>query len=560
MFSRRRLFASLACVGLSGCRRGESPDVAPPPVAGGGPSRLIRATIHTNDPARPRAEAVLVEGATILAVGDFAELEAEATSRGAAILDWRDACVLPGLTDAHAHLVGLGQTRETVDLRGLTSVDAIVARLRERAPPEGWILGRGWDQNLWGGAMPTAAQLDAAFPERPVWLRRIDGHAGWANSVVMKLTQIGADTPDPEGGEILREAEARAATGVLVDNAMDLVPVPEPTSADLERWLVAATAEAASLGLTGVHEMGYGPGVHQVFASLAGTGRLPIRVHGYASEGWWTAGIGDLPPMPVQPGDRYVLAGVKVYVDGALGSRGAALIEPYSDRPDHRGALMHEPAQFVELVEGVLSRGFQVASHAIGDLGNRTIIDAYVEALRRQPLPDPRLRIEHVQIIDLADIARMAELGLVASMQPTHATSDMPWAEARVGPSRLAGAYAWRRMLDAGVPLAFGSDFPVERPSPLLGLYAAVTRQDLEGRPEGGWLPDQRVELASALAGFTSGAAYAAHRDDHLGRIAPGFRADLTCLSGDPFAIEARELPELDVRATMVDGELVFEA
>jgi predicted amidohydrolase YtcJ len=553
MLSRRRLLGSLPGLALLGCRREQPASSAA--VSEAGPTRLIRANIHTNDPDRPRAEAILLAGPSIVALGSFAELEARGPSE---VLDWRDATILPGLTDAHAHLLGLGQTREIVDLRGATSVDEVLARLREHAPAQGWILGRGWDQNLWGGAMPTAAQLDAAFPERPVWLRRIDGHAGWANSVVLKLSEIDASTGDPEGGEILRDPSTGEASGVLVDNAMELVPVPEPSAADIERWLIAATKEAASLGLTGVHEMGLGPGAHAVFTKLAAGGSLPIRVHAYASEPWWSAGLDGLAPQPVAPEDRYALAGVKVYVDGALGSRGAALIEPYADRPDHSGALMHPPEHFVTLVAEILERGFQVASHAIGDLGNRTIISAYERALAEHPRPDHRLRVEHVQIIDPADIPRMAELGLVASMQPTHATSDMPWAEARVGPERLAGAYAWRRMLDAGVALAFGSDFPVEQPSPLLGLYAAVTRQDLDGQPPGGWLPDQRLSMAEAIAAFTSGAAYAAHRDDHLGVLAPGYRADLTCLGGDPLAVEPAQLPGLEVRATMVDGELVF--
>jgi predicted amidohydrolase YtcJ len=297
----------------------------------------------------------------------------------------------------------------------------------------------------------------------------------------------------------------------------------------------------------------------RVATRLAREHALPIRVHGYADESWWLAGLDGLAASPITPADRYVLAGVKLYVDGALGSRGAALLQPYSDRPEHRGALMHDTAYFAELVTAILGHGLQVASHAIGDLGNRTIIDAYEQALAARPRPDHRLRIEHVQIIDPADIPRMAALGLVASMQPTHATSDMPWAPARVGSERLAGAYAWRSMLDAGVALAFGSDFPVEQPSPLLGLHAAVTRQDLAGLPEGGWLPEQRLSIEEAIAGFTSGAAYAGHREDHLGVLAPGFRADLTVLRGDPIAVAPSELPKLEVHATLVDGELVYE-
>jgi predicted amidohydrolase YtcJ len=556
MLSRRRTLAAFAGLSSLACRRGRGP--SPEPSTDTDASELlIRATIYTNDDAAPSAEAMLLRGSTIAALGSFAELDA---ARGAAtpVIDWRDATIIPGLTDAHAHLLGLGQSREIVDLRGVASVAEIVERLREQAPAQGWVLGRGWDQNLWGGAMPTAAALDEAFGERPVWLRRIDGHAGWANTAVLKLAGIDEGTGDPEGGEILRDPSSRAATGVLIDNAMGLVPTPEPSAADLERWLRAATREAASLGLTGVHEMGLGPDAHAVFQALAGAGELPIRVHGYAAEGWWAAGLDGLSRSPITPEARYLLAGVKLYADGALGSRGAALIEPYADRPEHHGALMHPPEQFVALVGAIVEHGLQVATHAIGDLGNRTIVDAYAAALAEHP-GDRRLRIEHVQIIDPHDIPRMAKLGVVASMQPTHATSDMPWAPARLGEQRLAGAYAWRRMLDAAVPLAFGSDFPVEQPSPLLGLYAAISRQDLAGEPAGGWLADQRLSMAEAIAAFSSGAAFAAHRDDHLGRLAPGYRADFSCFEGDPFTVEPRELPTLKVRATMVDGELVYE-
>lgn len=550
MLSRRRTLLAFASLGLIGCRRSSSSSSTPTSTD----ATLILANIHTSDPARPRAEAMLIRAGQIAAIGTAAELDGPSARR----LDWRGATIIPGLTDAHAHLLGLGQSREIVDLRGAASVAEIVDRLRQHAPPEGWILGRGWDQNLWGGAMPTAAALDEAFGERPVWLRRIDGHAGWASSAVLELAGIdasGATTANPEGGEILRDPTTKRALGVLVDNAMDLVPVPEPSPADVERWLRAATREAASLGLTGVHEMGLGSSAHAVFDRLARSGELPIRVHGYASEAWFVAGLDELGPTPVTPESRYLLAGVKLYADGALGSRGAALLEPYADRHDHRGALMHPPEQFVELVRAIDARGLQIATHAIGDLGIRTIIDAYASVgVARRP------RIEHVQIIDLADIPRMAELGIIASMQPTHATSDMPWAPDRVGPERIAGAYAWRRMLDAGIPLAFGSDFPVEQPSPLLGLHAAVTRQDLTGQPAGGWLPDQRLTLAEAIAAFSSGAAFAAGREDHVGRLTPGMRADITCLDGDPFGLDPSELPTLKIRATMVDGELAFEA
>ena len=574
MLTRRASLTALAGLGLGllapGCDRSRPrpPVDADTPGRGlaseGEPAReqLMLAQIHTGDPDRPQAEAVYLRGGEILAVGSRADFDGlpSAVHR----IDWLDATVIPGLTDAHAHLIGLGQSREIVDLRGAASVGEIVTMLEALAPPSGWVLGRGWDQNLWGGAMPSAAELDEVFPDRPVWLRRVDGHAGWANSVALRLAGIDASTPDPEGGEILRDPTTRAATGVLVDAAMDRIPVPEPSADEIERWLRAATQEAARLGLTGVHEMGVDPAAHAVFERLAATGELAIRVHAYASEAWFVAGLEGvdgrpLGPSPVGPATRYALAGVKLYADGALGSRGAALLEPYADRPGHRGALMHEPERFVELVAAIDARGLQLATHAIGDRGIRTILDAYA-TLPGDPGRDRRARIEHLQILALADLPRLVELGVVASMQPTHATSDMAWVPARVGPDRVAGAYAWRRVLDAQVPLAFGSDFPVEQPSPLLGLYAAVTRQDLAGQPAGGWLPDQRLSVAEAIAGFSSGAAFAAGREAHLGRVAPGFRADFTALAGDPFTVEPAAIPQLEVRGTIVDGEVAYQA
>jgi predicted amidohydrolase YtcJ len=546
--SRRRFVQGLAGLSFSalGCR--------PRRTSSTHAELLILGRIHTLDPSIGDASALAIRDGVIQAIGTADRL-AELRGPTTRVIELGEGAALPGLTDAHAHLIGLGQSREIIDLRGVGSIAEIVARLHEEAPREGWIVGRGWDQNSWGGAMPTRAALDEAFGERPVWLRRIDGHAGWANGATLELAGIDASSVAPEGGEILRDEQGEP-TGVLIDGAMDLIPEPAPSEADVERWAIDATHEAARLGLVGVHEMGMDAFAAQAFARMES---LPIRVFGYASEAWWLAGLPGWEQGREGAG-LFNLEGVKIYVDGALGSRGAALIEPYSDQQGYRGLLFHEREYFVELVVGLLERGMQPAAHAIGDLGNRTIIDAYAEALARVPSEqDRRLRVEHVQIIDPADIARMAALGLIASMQPTHATSDMLWAPERVGESRLAGAYAWRRMLDAGVPLAFGSDFPVEQVSPLLGLHAAVTRQDREGRPAGGWLADQRLSLAEAIAAFSSGAAFAVGRERELGRLAVGYRADVTLVDRDPFAVEPGELPELAVRGTIVEGKLVFE-
>lgn len=514
--------------------------------------------VHVLAGQRP-AEALAVRGGVIAAIGD-AESIAELRGPATRVIELGEGAVLPGLHDAHAHLIGLGRAAEIVDLRGAGSIDEVVERLHAAAPREGWVLGRGWDQNRWGGEMPTSAPLDAAFGERPVWLQRIDGHAGWASSATLALAGIDASTQAPEGGEILR-GEQGAASGVLVDAAMDLVPEPPASEADVARWAALATREAARHGLVAVHEMGMDALAAHAFERATGP---TIRVFGYASEAWWKTGLSGwsrVGPRDARP-QPFELVGVKIYVDGALGSRGAALLEPYADRPDTSGLLLHEPESLHELVADVVAAGLQPAAHAIGDRANRSILDAYARVLNTEGLDAAALRprIEHVQVIELADITRMRELGVIASMQPTHATSDMPWAPQRLGPQRLAGAYAWRRMLDAGVPLALGSDFPVEQVSPLLGLHAAVTRQDLSGQPEGGWLPDQRLRLDEAIAGFSAGAAYAVHREHELGRLAPGMAADLTLLERDPFAVDPSELPQLRVFATIVAGELVYEA
>ena len=517
-------------------------------------------TIWTMDPARPEVAALAAVGDRVIAVGELAEL-AHLRGPNTVEVDLAGGLAVPGLTDAHAHLLGLGAELDQVDLRGATSIDECVARTRKQAPASGWVLGRGWDQNLWpGAAMPTHAPLTAAFPDRPVWLRRIDGHAGWANRAALVAAGITKTTANPQGGEILRD-DTGEATGVLVDNAMGLVPVPEPSDEDLRRRILIAQDRVLALGMTGVHEMGVGPRADEILRKLAADGLLKLRMTGYADEAWFVKEHRDreLPALP-DPSVRYRLVGVKLYVDGALGSRGAALLAPYADRPDHSGILMHAPGELEAVVLAAVRHGWQVAAHAIGDRGIRVLLDACAAAREAVPAADPRLRVEHAQIVDLADIPRFASLGAVASMQPTHATSDMPWVPARLGPERLAGAYAWRRFLDAGVPLAFGSDFPVELPDITHGLAAAVTRQDAAGEPEGGWLPDQRVSLAEAVAAFTTGAAYAARQTDWCGVLAPGMMADLTCFRADLRGLAPLALRDAAIRATIVAGTVVWQA
>ena len=554
------MLAMLLASPVMGCRRGSptiaSPVEAPPPDLDGTAATLIvrGGELLTLDPGRPRATAVAITNGIIVAVGDDATVE-PLRGPSTVVLDAGGGTVTPGLVDAHAHLVGLGESLSTVDLRGAASIDEVVQRLREGAPAEGWIIGRGWDQNLWPeAAMPTHHPLTQAFPDRPVWLRRVDGHAAWGNAALLRQAAIGRDTKAPEGGEILREAD-RTPTGVLVDAAMELVEVPPSTEADVRRHIEAAQQHILERGLTGVHDMGIGPTADAVYRRLAGDpAGLRIRVHAYAAEPWFVRDLQEHAPDPVLAGSHYALAGVKIYADGALGSRGAALLQPYADRPDHRGLMQHDEAALREVVDAALRGGWQVATHAIGDAANRSVLDAYARGLENAARRDPRPRIEHCQILDPQDIPRFAELGVIASMQPTHATSDMPWVPDRLGPDRLAGAYAWASLLEAGAHLCFGSDFPVELPDVTHGLYAAITRSDPKGQPPGGWLPEQTVDLEQAIRSFSTEAAYAAHRETELGSITEGKRADLTCFGRVLDPKDPARIRDAPVLGTIVEG------
>ena len=530
---------------------------------------LTAARIHTSDPARPHVEAMAWDDSgRVLAVGEAKALRAQYPD--AARIDAGDATVIPGLIDAHGHLMGLGYALMQADLVGARDKAEVVARLREyekSLPDDAWLLGNGWDQNDWPDkSFPTAADLDAAFPDRPVWLDRVDGHAGWANSAAMKVVEEAmtgrtlAGDWQPDGGRILREDGE--ATGVFVDGAMDLVGkvLPEPDEAYRARALERALAAAAKDGLTGVHDMGVSARDLALYKRFADAGKLTLRIDAYANgDGQALANL-CTDGLYRHPGGRVEMRGVKLYIDGALGSRGAALLADYSDEAGNRGLLVTDPETYEGIVRKARGCGVQVATHAIGDRGNRIVIDTYERVLGDDAKSDHRWRVEHAQIVSPEDIPRFAPLGVIASMQPTHATSDMPWAEERLGKERLFGAYAWQRFLHSGARLALGSDFPVESPDPRLGLYAAVTRQDREGQPPGGWLPDQRLSAAEALRGFTADAAYAGFDEKRVGKLAPGMRADFVILAEDPLAVPASRLDDLVIESTWVDGKPVYEA
>ena len=533
------------------------------PVADAEVTILTADRIHTMSPARPTATAIAWDArGRLLMVGNAQSLRQ--TFPEARILDATGMTVLPGLIDAHGHIMSLGLALMRADLVGASTKDEAIARLREFArtlPAGAWLLGRGWDQNDWPGkSYPTAADLDAAFPERPVWLERIDGHAGWANTAAMRAVprDLGGEW-QPDGGRILR-ADGRA-TGIFIDTAVSLIDavVPPPDAATRAEALTRALASAASVGLTGVHDMGVSVEDLALYRQFADAGKLSLRITAYADGDRAAFAALCKSGRYFHPSGRLRMAGVKLYADGALGSRGAAMLADYHDEPGQRGLLVTEPAALEAAMVKARDCGVQVATHAIGDRANRNVLDAYARVIGSSAAPK-RWRIEHAQIVSPIDIPRFAKQGVIASMQPIHATSDGPWVESRVGPEGLAGAYAWRRFLDSGAKLAFGSDFPVESDDPRLGIYAAITREDLDGQPPGGWLSDQRLTAAEALQGFTVGAAYAGFAEAEVGRLAPGLRADFVLIEGDPLAVAPRRIPELRIRATWLDGQAVYAA
>ncbi len=519
---------------------------------------LVGGTVRTLDPERPVASAVAIDGGRIVAVGDEASV-APWIGPDTKVIDTTGKTVLPGLVDAHMHLFGLGSQRFVVDLVGTRSVAEIQARVGravQRARPGEWIEGRGWDQNDWGvrgGAFPTARDLDGVAPDHPVVLTRVDGHALWANSAALRIAGIDAKTPDPRGGELIRSRGR--PTGIFVDNAMDLVRghLPPPTAAQLRRIALLGQEACLAAGLTGVHDMGIGPAELAVLRELDRTGDLALRVYamldGSVEDLHALMGEGPTVPGP-DSASRLTVRGVKLYADGALGSRGAALFEPYSDQKGTKGLIVTDLELLEARVRSAAGRGYQVAIHAIGDRGNGLVLDLYERVFGRSG-ERFRPRIEHAQVVAREDIARFGRLGVVASMQPTHATSDMPWAEDRLGPERIAGAYAWRSLAVASATIASGSDAPVERIDPFEGLYAAITRRDRDGMPPNGWRVEEAMTPEQALASFTRGAAWAAFQEGSHGRVRPGFVADLTVssvdpLGGDPQAERAAERSEAE--------------
>ncbi|ADV62836.1 Amidohydrolase 3 [Isosphaera pallida ATCC 43644] len=543
------------------------------PVANPPADAIVTAQrIWTNDPDQRFAEALAIRSGAIVAVGTRAEVEALAGPKTLR-LDHPEGFVVPGLIDAHAHLVMLGESLEEIDLRDAASPEEVARRvaqrLRERGeiPPDRrdhWILGRNWDQSLWEGmAFPTAQMLDAVAPDRPVWLRRVDAHAAWGNSHALKLAGITRDTQPPPDGQILRD-EHGEPTGVFIDGAMDLVEriIPPRSEADLERAILRAQDHVVSFGLTGVHDARVTSEMEAAFDRLERRGDLKLRVYGMASppEGGEVEFV-TRPPTRTNPNARFRLRAVKLFMDGAMGSRGALMFEEYADDPGNVGLRLVTLDVLDATVTEALKHGWQVCVHAIGDRANAELLDAFENGLRAVPQArDPRLRVEHAQVVRRADVPRFRQSGIIASMQPAHAGTDQRWADLRLGEARAQGAYAWSWFVEEQVHLAFGSDFPVEIADPLWGIYAALTRKNERGQPPDGWRPEHRLDLETTLQGFTSGAAYASFDEDRLGRLKPGFRADLVVFDRDFFdpAVTPEQIRHTRVLRTMIDGETVF--
>jgi predicted amidohydrolase YtcJ len=519
-------------------------------------------------PAKRWADAMLVVDGRVAAIGAESDVRREIArlKLTPAERDLHGAFAMPGLIDAHGHVSGLGHSLKRLRFFGTTSAEQVVAMVAADAAsrPKGeWIIGRGWDQNDWPvKEFPEHAALDAVAPDHPVWLRRVDGHAGWANANAMRAAGVTRETADPPGGRIVRGADGEP-TGVFVDNAMALVGavVAEPTVEQEAAAIVRAGKECARLGMTGVHDAGVGVTGLAAYRQLVDQDALPIRIAAMMASG--TAllpGALDFPRAPSADG-RFRIFAVKAYADGALGSRGAALLEPYDDDHGNIGLLVTSPDTLELLARMCVAKNLPLCVHAIGDRGNRNTLDAFERAAGGSAkLKGRRFRIEHAQVVALSDIPRFASGGVIASMQPTHCTSDMPWAPARLGAKRIEGAYAWRRMLDAGVRLALGSDFPVEEANPLLGVYAAVTTQDLDGHPPGGYRPTEKLTIWEALRGFTSDAAYAASMENEVGRLAKGYRADLAVFDRDLTKVPFAEIPKARCLLTLVGGEVAWES
>jgi len=536
---------------------------------------LFNGDFITMNPQQPSAEAVAVRDGRIMWTGSNAEAK-KLFSSALETTDLAGAMVLPGFIDAHGHLMSLGETFLKLDLKGVSTPQEAARRVKEKANTlrtGEWIVGWGWDEGKWAANYPTHELLTQAAPTNPVFLTGLHSFAAWVNQRALLIAGINKNTSDPVNGKIIRDPKTGEPTGLLLNRAQDLV-ASHVAPLDLDGVRIAlelAARECLRNGLTSVHEARVTPIMLQAFREMVKKGSLPLRIYAMLDgsnsvliDQWLKRG------PEIDPLHKLTIRSIKVFADGALGSRGAALNEPYSDAPETKGNITTSEGDIYNLTRRSLERGFQVATHAIGDAANHQVLDAYQKALKDASesrsggaigvVRDARLRIEHAQVLASTDIPRFAELGVIASMQPTHCTSDMAWAEKRIGPERTKGAYAWRSVLKTGAHVPISSDFPGETLNPFYGIYAAITRQDPQGKPDGGWYPEQRMTLEEALRGYTIEAAYAEFEEKEKGSIETGKLADLVVISKNPTTITPKELLQINIVMTFINGKLVYSA
>ncbi|MBN2185150.1 MAG: amidohydrolase [Candidatus Krumholzibacteriota bacterium] len=528
-------------------------------------SIFFNGKIYTMNEKRPIAEAIAIGGGRVIAAGGTEELMSLCGAESKKY-DLKGLTVIPGLVDAHAHFNGYALGRSSVDLNGTASfaeVTSMVAvRIGEMAEGE-WVKGRGWDQNDWKvSKYPEKEELDKVSADNPVFLVRVCGHAALANSAALELAGIDRNTPDPPGGRVVR-SDCGEPSGILIDEAIELVreKIPSPSRDEKKRLYTAAAGECLAAGLTGIHEMGISEETGSIYRELYSEGSLPIRLTVYYlhNEKNLERLLGE-GRMRGFADNHFEVAGVKFFIDGSLGARSAALLDDYSDDPGNRGILVMEPDELYRQVLKCHRMGFPAAIHAIGDRGNRIVLDQLEKTRSADGDYEMRDRIEHAQILSPGDIGRFHELGVIPSMQFTHCTSDMPWVEKRLGPDRIKGAYAWRSLVLSGCRIPGGSDFPVESIDPLLGIYAAVTRMDLEGNPAGGWNSGERLNIDEAVKAFTLDAAWAVHQEADRGSLEEGKLADFVILSDDIMNIPHGDIPAIDIIATILGGDIVYRS
>jgi predicted amidohydrolase YtcJ len=531
---------------------------------------FINGNIYTMNERQPRAEAIAVKGDRIIFVGSNADAKKYQTE-GARTVDLRGKTVVPGLTDSHCHIFGIGERELTLNLERTDTLEAFLARVKERVAktePGKWITGRGWIETFWKPPQfPTRADLDKIAPDNPVFLTRADGHAAVANSAALRSAKIEKETANPFGGEILRDKQTGEATGMLLDNAQELVRknIPQSTETERREAFIVGVKREVSLGWCQIQNAGSDLDDLPPMRQALEAGQCKLRVYNavYAPG---PAGAALLKEGPVlnEFDHRFTQRTIKVVFDGALGSRGAALLEPYADAPETSGYLTQKESELQPIFEEALRQGVQIETHAIGDRANRIILDLYDNAMKavapdKRKIREPRWRVEHAQILTAQDIPRFSKLGVIASMQPSHAISDLFFAPSRLGKERLAGAYAWQSLLKSGAVICGGSDAPVERGEPMIEFYAAVTRKSIKGESIDGWHPEQAVSRDQALKMFTLSPAYAAFEEKDKGSIENGKLADFTVLSADIMKIPEPEILKSTCAMTVIGGEIVYE-